>query len=356
MRYFDAEQGLLDRKAFASADVFAQEVRRIFASEWIFASPAAWVAAPGRFVTTRLGPEPVILWRAPSGRVHLIVNACPFGLAPLEDRERGDAAHFVCSCHGATFGEADAERRLRAGRVEEFRGLLFATSGATAPVVKSLGDFGFYMEGLTAIRFLDDAAVPWRIACDWKLAVEDACIPVEHTTGTADGFQTATSTGAATFVHADTDRIGRRTTSPMPSAAVLFPNLTFDPQAAALHVWHPIAPDETEVHSYCTVPSDAAPEQESAARRAFMLAFDDDARRRRRDSWTAITRSARGTTAARATLNLQAGLGRERRTNMPGIVGPVGGDTNARAFYRWWQDRIDPVPGADRVAIARAAA
>lgn len=343
MIHYNRSEALLDRRAFALPAIFGDELRAIFARSWLFVGPDAWVTAPGSFFTARAGASPVIVWRGPSGALHLIEDACPRCLRNLAWCERGETDAFDCPCSPCRYGEAEAVQRLKAGRIEAYNNLLFAASGDAPAFLEVIGDFEPYLRELTRLRVVGDTAVRWRAGCNWKLAVEAGCGfsgGMQH----REGFQAATRAGVAVFAEDDSPT-GEIDVLPglTPLAGALFPNLTFEYHAGAMHVWCPIGAGLTEVHSFCVAPVNADAAEVDRNRRAFMMAFGggDGARGRQLDAWSAITRAASSATFAPLWLNLRAGRESERRSNLPGVRGVLTGETNARAFYAWWQDRLD---------------
>jgi hypothetical protein len=145
----------------------------------------------------------------------------------------------------------------------------------------------------------------WRFAGNWKLAMERFCGD--------DGGRS---------VHAATDAATGRGRDAEPALA-LFPNLSFEARSASLHVWHPVAPDCTEVDTWCLVAHDAPAAEREAARRATQFAWGP-AGLLSQDlavHWQATTETSKGTLARRHPLTLQ---------NEPGQC----------AFYAWWQARL----------------
>jgi len=138
-------------------------------------------------------------------------------------------------------------------------------------------------------------------------------------------------------------------------AFTLFPNLSFEARTASLQVWHPVAPDRTEVDTWCLVAHDATPADRDAARRATQFAWGP-AGLLSQDlavHWQSITETSKGALARRHPLTLRD-------------------DPGQRAFYAWWQARLSAAnerpdrpptlslrrtnPGEPRCATARSAA
>ena len=335
---FDAARASLDPAAFSDPAIHALELRRVFAPSWLFVGPANLVARPGDWLATRLGREPVILWRDPAGALKAFINLCPRCERALGEGEYGSAAQLACPSHPH---ETDF---TRVAQLAVHRGLVFASlDPAALPFLAWLAPFanafdnafGGTMEAVGGHR------LSWRFAGNWKLAMERFC-------GDVDGGRSA---HAATDAATD-GAIGARDGRP---AFTLFPNLSFEPRTASLQVWHPVAPDRTEVDTWCLVAQDATPADRDTARRATQFAWGP-AGLLSQDlavHWQSITETSRGILARRHPLTLHD-------------------DPGQRTFYAWWQARLSAanerpeeprmlnvrrtIPGEPRCVTARSAA
>jgi hypothetical protein len=338
-RRYDASSGILDQSAFGCEPTFRDELSRIFGSAWLFLGPSRWAALPTEYFTSRMGPQPVIVWRGPSGRLHVIVDACPIGQAPLSRSERGRASSFTCRCHGLRFAEDSVARLSPAPGVETIGALLFASWRHDLPFAVAVGEFAPLLGTLAELMIVGDMALRWRMSCNWKLPVEAGCRPMERKT-LESGFQLATATGTAAFSEDHLTPGGDEAIqSDAVLAATLFPNLTFDAAASALIAWHPIGPRSTEAHAFCVINTVAASTSTTDCERRFstLLGIGGSDLPGRMECWSDITRAAARGAGRGVSLNVQAGMFEERRTNLPGVRGPLAGETNARAFYAWWQ-------------------
>src|SRR5215813_11042281 len=61
---------------YTDAQVFEDEIDRIFRRGWVFVGHESEVPDVGDWVTRRLGREPVIMVRATDGKVHVLANRC----------------------------------------------------------------------------------------------------------------------------------------------------------------------------------------------------------------------------------------------------------------------------------------
>jgi hypothetical protein len=285
---FDAKRASLDRAAFSDPAVHALELRRVFATSWLFAGPANLLARPGDWLTTRLGHEPVIVWRDGAGALKAFLNLCPRCECSLRLAERGSAARLACPRHPQETDFAPV------AQLAEHRGLVFASlDPAALPFLEWLLPFAAAFDAAFArpMEAVGGDRLGWRFAGNWKLAMERFC-------GDADGGRSA---------HAATDDAMGGARDPG-SALTLFPNLCFEARTASLQVWHPVGPDCTEVDTWCLVAHDATVADRDAARRATQFAWGP-AGLLSQDlavHWQSITETSRGAWARRHPLTLQA--------------------------------------------------
>ena len=368
--HFEPETGLLQDRVFASRRIFDREQGSVFRRSWLLVAPIDWLEAPGSFVTSSMGSDPVLAWRTPQGDVRVFVNRCVGGPGRLAEDERGEAEVLTCACHGWAYATRDGGGRgspVAVPRVEIFSGFVFACMDAGAPTLADwMGDFGWCW-GVISRRYAGGLAVCGgaslrsRLACNWKLAAEahagDVYADLTLSRATREvldlgaplaeqrGLQIAAGRGAIAVTLAE----GRSPEDPRedmaPVLATLFPNISYDGRGSALHVWHPRGVAETEAQTYClTGREDTEPHSLGARRRcqqlfgpAGLMTQDQGA------VWSAISAGAR--TSRGRSLNLAMGLGRERRSNLPGRQSDLASEMNQRAFYAWWQNQLN-VPSA----------
>jgi len=149
---------------FTEPAFYAREQEKIFrGAHWSFVALEAEIPKPGDYKTTFVGDTPVIVTRAPDGKVHTVVNRCAHRGAVLARDLRGNRQTLECVYHqwcfsldGALVGlpfrrgikgqggmPADFDMRqhdLQRLRVELLHGLVFATfSPETPPLAEYLG-------------------------------------------------------------------------------------------------------------------------------------------------------------------------------------------------------------------------
>lgn len=286
--WLDPERDTLDRSAFSDPAIHALELDRLFAPSWLFAGPANWLAQSGDWIAAHLGAEPVVIWRDGTGALQGFVDLCPRCQRSLSPGERGSATTIGCPRHPQA-------ALARVPQLAERHGLVFATLNPDAlPLPEQPG---FVREPMIAVG---EHCLRWTFAGNWKLAMEHFCGAID----------------SGTWVHAASDL-------PRRAALTLFPNMTFDPATSSLQVWHPVAPDRTDVDTWCIVPTDATAAQRDAARRATVRAWGPGGLLAQdlAPHWQSVTETSRGLLARRHPL-------------------PLGQESGQRAFYAWWHHRL----------------
>ena len=139
------EPGRVHRDVYTDPPLFELEMERIFGRAWLYVGHASQVSAPGDFITTELGRQPVIMVRHRDGTIHVLLNRCTHRGAKVINERKGNAPRLTCCYHGWSF---DTDGRLagvpvpegraadfdqgafglaHAPRVAEYRGFVFAS-------------------------------------------------------------------------------------------------------------------------------------------------------------------------------------------------------------------------------------
>jgi phenylpropionate dioxygenase-like ring-hydroxylating dioxygenase large terminal subunit len=308
----------------------------------------------------------------------------------------------------AYFGELDRARfgLKRCAQVDSFRGLIFATWDPEAPPLADyLGDMGWYldiaMNRSAAGTELIGPPQKFRVRANWKTGAENFISDFQHaqtiahasairaTGGGAEappdaGAQANPAPGHGLFMFLGDRRPDRPTStqgfmasnSPQaverlgdyrgtgkidPIAGTIFPNLSFNmiPGIPNLRMWMPSGPHEMEVWTWGLVDADAPAAVKAQMVRGFQMAFgvsgifeQDDG-----DQWQEVSAAARGYIGRHEWSYIGMGLGHEFTDDaIPGQLGLLISESNARAFYRRWRDlmaadRWDELPATtNRVA------
>jgi ethylbenzene dioxygenase alpha subunit len=291
----------------------------------------------------------------------------------------------------AYYGELDkSSLGLRQARVDTYKGLVFATWDHSAPSLADyLGDITWYLDvaldrcaGGTVV-----AGPPQRFIVDanWKTGAENFISDFQHAQSIAhasalaamsrgrpaapsDGVQANAGPGHGLFLfRADLERPRTMATADFmaanspdaierlgqlrgrggvdPIAGTIFPNLSFNftPRIANLRMWMPRGPQRMEVWTWGIADADVPAEVQQQMVSSFQMSFgvsglveQDDG-----DQWQEVTAAGRGYMTNHDWSFIGMGLGHEfTDPDLPGELGLLISESNARAFYRRWQDLL----------------
>jgi phenylpropionate dioxygenase-like ring-hydroxylating dioxygenase large terminal subunit len=155
----------VNRRIYLEPGIFELEMERIFERNWVFVGHESEVAEPGDYKTIRIGTQPAILTRDEDGKIHVLMNRCMHRAATICQEQRGNSSYFRCWYHGWTYNNKgdligmpyaggygrDFDRRkfalIKAARVEQYRGLVFASLGADVePLADYLASAKYYID------------------------------------------------------------------------------------------------------------------------------------------------------------------------------------------------------------------
>ncbi|MCC6007183.1 MAG: Rieske 2Fe-2S domain-containing protein [Rhodobacteraceae bacterium] len=211
--------GEVHRDVYVSPEVFALEMKHLFANTWVYVGHDSQCPRPGDYITTTIGTQPVIMVRHSDGAIHVLYNRCPHkGTKIAIDAAGNTGKFFRCPYHawsfrtdgcllaiplkkgyeGSGLEESAAGKGMTpVGAVEVHRGFVFAR---LAP--EGMGFAEFFGESLSSLDNMVDRSPEGRLEvagpplrymhrCNWKMLVEnqtDTCHPMvahESSAGTA---------------------------------------------------------------------------------------------------------------------------------------------------------------------------
>jgi Rieske 2Fe-2S family protein len=94
----------LPQRYFVSAELFEEELEKIFARHWVLVGHQSEAARPGDFFVTKVAGESLILVRDKSEQVRAFYNVCRHRGTRLCEDERGHGATIQCPYHAWTYG------------------------------------------------------------------------------------------------------------------------------------------------------------------------------------------------------------------------------------------------------------
>lgn len=324
----DTEGGLLDRAVFTDEDIYRQEQRRIFATNWLFLAHTDQFHKPGDFFTTYMGEDPVIVAMDKNKRVRAYLNSCRHRGARVCRADSGATRSFNCTYHGWAY---DLDGKLisipnkegypesfaaqdwglvEVPHVESYQGLIFGTWNPQPESLRdSLGDMAWYLDAMLDHDGQGTVVVggvhKWVLEGNWKLAAEQFAtdwyhVNMSHASAlmllspngkpkedhrTGRQYVDPQGHGAGFPVHprnrfdsqvvhewldyaALRQHLGdARVEGPMTTGhATVFPNFSYLPVNGSIRIWHPKGPDKMEVWAWTIVDKSMPPEVREAQR------------------------------------------------------------------------------------------
>ena len=96
----------MHRDVYASDEIFAAEMERIWGQAWIYIGHESQVKSPGDYITTTIGTTPVIMVRHTDGKtINVLLNRCGHRGAIVCNARWGElnGGLFRCPYHGWIF-------------------------------------------------------------------------------------------------------------------------------------------------------------------------------------------------------------------------------------------------------------
>lgn len=242
----DPDGGFVDRAIFTHPDVYAQELRRIFARSWLFLAHTDQFKKPGDFFQTYMGEDPVLVVMNKKKEIKVLLNSCRHRGARVCRADMGATKNFTCSYHGWAYDLDGALISLpkRDGypedfqmedwglvevpSVESYHGLIFGNWDPNAePLVDALGDMAWYMDAMLDRdpegTCVVDGVMKWELDGNWKLAAEQFATDWYHVNMShASALMVLSPTGRGPK-HEIAERTGRQYTSPEHGHGAGFP-------------------------------------------------------------------------------------------------------------------------------------
>ncbi|MDF3282977.1 SRPBCC family protein [Gordonia sp. N1V] len=203
----DVENGIISRQIFVDESIFAMEMKNLFGRAWLFVGHESQIPHPGDYFTSRMGTDAVLMTRGTDDQVYVLLNSCRHRGMKICRYDEGNTMTFTCPYHGWSysidgeivdtpgdlfgvpqFGGAYGRKLrredwglVRPGRVENYRGLIFATWDAGAPdfadyvgtFVHWLNNLADSMAGVRAGAETIAGVQRWRVPANWKFVAEN---------------------------------------------------------------------------------------------------------------------------------------------------------------------------------------
>jgi nitrite reductase/ring-hydroxylating ferredoxin subunit len=404
------DEGVIPTWIAVDPDVYRLEQERVFQTTWLFVAHDSELPAPGSFVTRDMGELPVIVSRLADGSVNVMLNVCTHRGMRLCHEDCGDASFFRCSFHGYQFSNSgdlkgvpfqkeayaegiDKDRfKLQQARVEQHRGLIFATWNHDAEALaEHLGDMAFYLDLVAGRGEMEVLGAPqrWHIPTAWKFPAENFASDAYHTNtahaflaklnlvsgvdfgrqgfhinagnghglglGTQEdgcffpdelrgSYEEALSPAQMTLL----DQLKNLHGNVFPNLSILIPNVIEvggrRVSGTTIRQWQPVGPNDIRVLSWFLVEKNAPTWWKDLGRQMLVSTFGPSGMFEQDDTeiWEYQTRNAR-TMELRGGLTMDYSMGMDRPT-VENFAGPGQvfdgkySESVARSFYRRWSD------------------
>jgi choline monooxygenase len=176
---------------YTDARVAELERRAVFGATWQLAARADQLEEPGRYVTTTVAGEPIVIVRDQDGELRAFFNVCRHHAAAVMTACEGKAGSLKCPYHGWTYG---LDGRLKAApELGAVRGFRFEDNGLVPVAVATWEKLVFVhldpdptpLASFLGERFVGEVAAlglgplrhlerrEWILSCNWKVFVDN---------------------------------------------------------------------------------------------------------------------------------------------------------------------------------------
>jgi len=182
---------VLPRAAYTSAQIFEDEVHRIFLRQWMFVGHESQLPRAGDFFVDEVAGESFVVVRDDRGELRVHLNRCRHRGHPLCEQATGSTKRFVCPYHQWTYGldgrlvhvpgSGDGEHLdynmwgLHGGHVEVWHGLIFVSLSGPAPppLTPALEAFASDMVRARPEQMKEAFRESYVVAANWKIVLEN---------------------------------------------------------------------------------------------------------------------------------------------------------------------------------------
>lgn len=198
----DLRTGIQPSEIYTSAEVFDDEMEKIFGKCWLLVGHESQIPQKGDFVVSKMGNDSVIVSRHRDDTVHVLLNQCRHRGVKLLRTDYGSKPAFICSYHGWCYGtdgkllgmphvshHRDCFKKSEWGlvavpKVEIYRGLIFANWDESAePLADYLAESMWYLDA-----FFDRSPAgsefiglqKWVLKANWKWGAEQHASDFYH--------------------------------------------------------------------------------------------------------------------------------------------------------------------------------
>ena len=176
---------------YIDKDFYDHELTTVFSQSWQLAARADQLTEPGRYVTTDIAGEPVVIVRGNDGELRGFFNVCRHHAAAVMTESEGKAAQLRCPYHGWTYDLQGKlvltpefacvsdfnrdENGLVPVQTAVFQGWIFAKLDNTGPTLEQALSCDlierFEHLNLEQLHFFERRT--YTLNCNWKVFVDN---------------------------------------------------------------------------------------------------------------------------------------------------------------------------------------
>jgi len=180
----------LPQRYFVSPEIFAVELQKIFATNWVLVGHQSQLAKPGDYFLVEVAGESLIIAKDQRSTIRAFYNVCRHRGARLCEEENGHGTTIQCAYHAWTYaldgrllgaphmdetpGFNKADYPLKPVRLGLWEGLIFLNLGAaSASLEKWFGPLGekFWRWNLPGLR--SAKRIEYDVRANWKLIFQN---------------------------------------------------------------------------------------------------------------------------------------------------------------------------------------
>ncbi len=217
----------LSKDYYTSADLFSEELEKIFYRNWIYAGCEADLPLAGDHVSIKIGERSIFLQRTETGKIKGFYNTCRHRGHEVVAKEKGNCKKLICPYHKWAY---DLNGKLLNARgmdstfplneyglneinVEVIGGLIYVCLNPSAPA--NISRVKEILSPYLAPYSLKDTKIAFQQdlieSCNWKLVIENNreclhCVGTHHELmvplhdeGFGKGLDNATAPGGGKF-------------------------------------------------------------------------------------------------------------------------------------------------------------
>jgi Rieske 2Fe-2S family protein len=180
----------LPQRYFVSPDIFAEELRKIFATNWVLVGHQSQLAKPGDYFLAEVAGESLVVVKDQRSTIRAFYNVCRHRGARLCEEQNGHAAAIQCPYHAWTYaldgrllgaphmdetpGFTKSEYSLKPARLGLWEGFIFLNLEHTSvSLEKSFEPLGGKFSPWNLAGLRSAKRMEYDVKANWKLMFQN---------------------------------------------------------------------------------------------------------------------------------------------------------------------------------------